>query len=319
MRRRTLLAFLLAAPRPAWAQDRIYRLGVLSTSQLSIDTVREWTLPELAREGFIEGRNLRLEGRSADGAAERLPALARELLAGRPDVVIAVSNPAAHALRDANPAVAIVMGFAGNDPVADGLAASLARPGGRVTGVVMLSEELDVKRIEFAREVLPAAHRIGFLAGSTMASFRVVNAEDAARALGLDLVVVSAGGAETFEAAFATLAAARVEAVVVGSFPSFSGNASTLARLALAARLPTICEWRHMAEAGCLIGYGPSLEALRRRLAFYVARIFRGVAPGDIAMEQAARFELVVNLRTARALAVTLPPVLLARADEVIE
>jgi putative ABC transport system substrate-binding protein len=128
MRRRALLALILAAARPARAQDRIYQLGVLSLSPLSIVAVREWTLPELAREGFIEGRNLRLEGRSADGVAERLPALARELLEGRPDVVIAVSNAAAHALRAVDPSVAIVMGFAGNDPVADGLAASLAHP-----------------------------------------------------------------------------------------------------------------------------------------------------------------------------------------------
>jgi putative ABC transport system substrate-binding protein len=250
---------------------------------------------------------------------ERLPALARELLAGRPDVVIAVSNPAAHALRDVNPAVAIVMGFAGNDPVTDGLAASLARPGGRVTGVVMLAEQLDVKRIEFVREVLPDARRIGFLAGVTIAGAPIAILEDAARALRLDLVVVRAGGVETFEAAFATLAAARVEAVVVGSFPGFLNNTPTLARLALAARLPTVCEWRQMAETGCLIGYGPSLEALRRRLAFYIARIFRGEAPGELAMEQAARFELVINLSTARALQLAVPPSLLARADEVIE
>jgi putative ABC transport system substrate-binding protein len=319
MRRRALLAFLLAAVRPAQAQGRVYRLGVLSVSQNSIDTVREWTLPELAREGFVEGRNLVLDGRSVEGVAERLPALARELVATRPDVVIAVSNPAAHALRAADPTMAIVMGFAGNDPVADGLAVSVAQPGGRVTGVVMLAEELDVKRVEFARELLPRLRRVGFLAGSTITEPRLAAVEQAARVLGVELVVARAGSVETFGAAFATFTGAGVDVVVVASFPGFSGNATTLAGLAAAARLPTVCEWREMAEAGCLVGYGPSLMVLRQRLAFYVARIFRGESPGTLAMERAARFELVINLRTARNLDVAIPPVLLARADAVIE
>ena len=271
------------------------------------------------QHGFVEGRNLVMESRTSDGMAEPLPALAREILAARPDVVVAVSSPAAHALRAIDATVPIVMGFAGGDPVAYGLAASLARPGGRVTGVVMLAEELNAKRFEFAREVLPNARRIGFLVGSTFTDTRIAAIEAVARGLGFDLIVVRSSGADGYGAAFAALSAANVEALVVGSFPGFSSDPEPLARMALAARLPTFCEWRHMAEAGCLIGYGAVMAELQRRVAFYVVQIFRGEAPGELAMERATRFELVVNQITARTLGLTIPPALLARADEVIE
>jgi putative ABC transport system substrate-binding protein len=292
---------------------------MLSTDGGVIDAFRQWGLPELAQQGFVEGRNLMMESRSSGGMTDPLPALAREILATRPDVVVAVSNRVASVLLSIDAAVPIVMGFAGGDPVAAGLAASLARPGGRVTGVIMLAEELDAKRIEFAHEVTPGARRVGFLVGSTSTAAAVAAVETTARSLGIELVVVRASGADDYGAAFAALSAAQVGALVVGSFPGFSGNAEPLARMALAANLPAFCEWRHMAQAGCLVGYGAVMAELQRRVAFYVVRILRGEAPGEMAMEQAARFELVVNLRTARALGLTVPQSLLARADEVIE
>ena len=319
MRRRALLSLLLAAAHPAVAQDRVFRLGMLSPDGGVIDAFRQWGLLELAQQGFVEGRNLLIESRSSGGMADPLPRLAREILATRPDVVVAVSNRVASVLHAIDAAVPIVMGFAGGDPVASGLAASIARPGGRVTGVIMLAEELDAKRIEFAHEVAPTARRIGFLVGTTASEAPVAVIQLTAHSLGIELVVVRASGANDYGSAIAALSAAHVGALVVASFPGFSGDPGPLADTALAANLPTFCEWRHMAEAGCLVGYGAVMAELQRRVAFYVARILHGEAPGEMAMERAARFELVVNLRTARALGITVPPSLLLRADEVIE
>jgi putative ABC transport system substrate-binding protein len=317
--RRALLSLALAAPALAQAQGRVARLGLLSSGQISIDQFRQWGLPELAREGFIEGRTLSLIARTSNGDAARLTPLAAEILAARPDVIIAVSNPAAHAIRALDAQIPIVMGFAGTDPVADGLAVSLARPGGSVTGVVMLAQELDVKRLEMLRLALPHARRIGLLAGSTFVPSRVPAMEQAARRMGVELVAVSAGVPESFAPAFAALRAARVEALVIASFPGFSTHAAALASLAREAGLATICEWRSMAEAGCLISHGPVNEDLRRQVARHVARILRGQPPGEIPMFQAERFETVVNLRTAREIGVDVPPLVLASAQEVIE
>lgn len=317
MKRRFLLALPLAMP--ARAQGRVARLGLLSSGQISIDQFRQWGLPELAREGFVEGRTLALIARSSDGDAARLASLAAEIVADRPDVVIAVSNPAAHAIRQRDAQLPIVMGFAGTDPVTDGLAASLARPGGSVTGVVMLAEELDLKRLELLRLAMPRARRIGFLAGATFVPARVPAMVAAAERMGVDLVPVSAGGPASFGPAFAALRAARVEALVIASFPGFSTHAATLAGLAREAGLATICEWKSMAEAGCLLSHGPVNEELRRQVARHVARILRGQPPGEIPMFQPERFETVVNLRTAREIGVEVPPLVLASAQEVIE
>ncbi len=318
--RRAVVAMLGAClAAPAMAQPRLARVGLLSSGQVSIDQFRLWGLPELAREGFVEGRTLRLVARSADGDPERLAPLAADIMAERPDVVVAVSNPVAHVLRALDPGIPIVLGFAGTDPVADGLAASLARPGGNVTGVVMLAEELDLKRLEMLRLAVPGVRRIGFLAGATFVPSRVPAMVAAAERMGVELVPVSAGTPDSLAPAFAALRAARVEALVVASFPGFSTHAGTLAALAREAGLPTICEWRTMAEAGCLISHGPLNEELRRQVARHVARILRGQPPGEIPMVQAERFETVVNLRTAREIGVEVPPLVLAAAREVIE
>lgn len=313
----TMLGAILAAP--AGAQPRPARVGMLSSGQISIEQFRQWGLPELAREGFAEGRNLQLVARSAEGDPRRLAPLAAEILAERPQVVIAVSNPVAHVLRAQDPAIPIVMGFAGTDPVADGLAARLARPGGQVTGVVMLAEELDLKRLELLRLALPGARRIGYLAGSTFVPGRVPAMVGAAGRMGVELVPVSAGPPDSFAPAFAALRAGGAQALVIASFPGFSTHAATLASLAREAGLPSICEWRSMAEAGCLMSHGAVNEELRRQVARHVARILRGQPPGEIPMVQPERFETVLNLRTAGQIGVELPPLVLAAAQEVIE
>ncbi|WP_291296831.1 ABC transporter substrate-binding protein [Elioraea sp.] len=292
---------------------------MLAPGRFSIDGVRRWTLPELARLGFIEGRNLEVLLRSTDGDAAPLSKLAAELAAARCDAAIAVANPVAHLLRAADPRLRVVMGFAGNDPVADGLAESLARPGGMVTGIVMLGEELDAKRLEFARDLDPAGGPIGFLAGATLTPDRVARIHAEAAANGIGLVLVRAGEPASYPAALGALRAAGVRVIVVGSFPGFAGNAGLLAAQAAEHGLPLLCDWRHMAEAGCVVSYGASNAELRRRNAVQVARVLRGEPPGTIPMERPERFEFILNLRAARALGLAVPNAILARADEVIE
>jgi putative tryptophan/tyrosine transport system substrate-binding protein len=321
--RRPLLPGLLAALAPpsalqAQAPPGRARVGFLAPVGFAVDNFRRWTVPELARGGFVEGRNLEIVARFSEGNAERLRAMAAEVLAARPDVVVASSNPAAYALRAVEPAVRIVMGFAGDDPVAGGLAQSLARPGGTVTGVVILAADLALKRLELAREALPRVRRIGYLA-PPVSPARAAAIEAAARSLGAEPVLVHAAGSEEFDAAFAALRAGGAEALVLGSAPALAMASAELAARALEARLPAVCEWRGAPGSGCLFSYGYDRPALFRRVAGYVLRVLRGEAPGAIPMERADRFELVVDLRTARALGVELPPLLLARADEVLE
>ena len=308
----------LAGTSSAMAQQRSFRVGMLSLGQVSADAFRQWGLPELASLGFADGRNLVFFDRSTEGDATRLQELALEVLAERPDVVIAVSNPAAHAIRRADPSMRIVMGFAGTDPVSDGLVQSLARPGGPVTGVVMLAEELDMKRIEVARELMPRA-RIGFLAGTTFPDGRIARTLAAAQAMGIELLVERATGPETHGPALERLHRAGARAVVVASFPSFAGNAAALGRWGRELGLPIVCEWAFMVEAGCLASYGPNNEALRRRTAQIVARVLRGENPGVVPMEQPSRFEFALNARIAREIGLDIPHSVLARADEVFE
>lgn len=317
--RRALPFLLLAGPEPARGQGRLVRIGILSPGQLTVDLNRAVLIAELGKAGFVEGRSLEIIGRSSDGDLRRIPGLAAELVALRPDVIIAVSNPVAQAIRAVSQTIPIVMSFAGSDPVADGLAASLARPGGSVTGVVMLSEELDVKRVELTLEAFPRANRIGFLAGTSYPADRIARLTAAARALGTELVTVRAEGPESFARAFASFGERGADAVVISSSPGFHSEAAALARQAQRSRLPTVCELRSMAEAGCVLSLGPLDGELRRRVAGYVLRILRGQAPGTIPMERAERFELLVNLRAARTLGLELPVMVLARADELIE
>jgi putative ABC transport system substrate-binding protein len=319
--RRALLggALGIGLAAPVRAQGRPRRLGVLAPGRFSIEGVRQWTLPELARLGFAEGRNLDVLLRHTDGDPAPLPAMAAELAAARCDVAIAVANPVARLLRAADPRLPIVMGFAGNDPVADGLAESLARPGGLVTGIVMLGEELDTKRLEFARELDPGGAPIGFLAGATLTQVRIARIEAEAAAIGIPIELIRAGGPDSYGPALAALRHAGARVVVVGSFPGFAGAPALLSARAAEAGLPLLCDWRHMAEAGCVLSYGASNAELRRRNAVQVARILRGEAPGLIPMERPDRFELVVNARAAARLGLAIPPLLLARADEVIE
>jgi putative tryptophan/tyrosine transport system substrate-binding protein len=325
MRRRALLllgalAVLISADPAAFAQggDKVYRLGVLSPSAGTFERMRGTTFPELARLGFIEGRNLAVEARF--GTTEQLPSLARELAATRPDVVLAVTAAAIRALRQEAGTTPIVGSFIGEDPVTAGFANSLAHPGSNVTGIVMLAPELDAKRLDLLHEVVPGARRIAALAVSRQRDEPLLAAMlEVAGRDGVELLPFYAATPEEYPIAFAAMRNAGVEALQIVSAPEFFSDARTLAALAVEAKLPTICEWRSMATEGCLVGYGPNFVELLRRTADYVARIFRGAVPGELPIEGPTRFEFAVNLKTAKALGLTIPQTIIARADEVIE
>jgi putative ABC transport system substrate-binding protein len=321
-RRQFLLAVpggvLLPASASAQAPSRLYRIAVISPSEAQIETIRKLLLPELARFGFVEGRDLTLT--THVGLPGRMPELAREAIATKPDVVIAVSTVAILAAKEASSTVPIVMSFIGEDPIEKGMANSFARPGGSVTGVAMLAAQMDGKRVSLLHEFVPAARRIAILTGRPPrhAEGRE-EAQRVARKLGLETDVFYADEPADYVAAFAGMRAAHSEALVIISAPDFFRDAALLSRLALDASLPTVCEWASMARDGCLVGYGPNRDALWRRPAEYVARILSGEKPGELPIEQPTLFEFAVNLKTAKALGLAVPPSLLATADEVIE
>jgi putative ABC transport system substrate-binding protein len=313
-----LLAALLAAavmsgPASAQAADKVLRLGLLETR---VD-VHVMTLAELAKQGFVEGRDLVVETRT--GATEQLPELARELVDLKPDVIIA-GGAAIAAARTATSTIPIVMSYSGEDPVAAGFAASVARPGGNVTGLMIWAPELDAKRLQLLHEAVPTARRIAALLASpldhkdSLAALRSV-----AAARGIELLVFYAEFPADYDAAFAAMRSAGAQALAIAADARLSPSAATLAALALKAHLPTVCQRTEMAKAGCLIGYGPIEDELRRRAADYVARILRGASPAELPIEGPTRFAFAINLKTAAALDLTLPQIVLLRADEVIE
>lgn len=307
---------MVACAIPALAQtpNRVYRLGHLGNSAPSEASARRITLPELARLGFVEGRNLVFDARL--GESDTLPGLMRELLAARPDAIIAVGGAAIVAAGAASRTVPIVT--FGADPIELGFAASYARPGGNVTGVVILASELEGKRLSILLEAVPDRRRVAILTSAATAIGEAAMRK-AAAGLGVELLAFSVASPADYPAAFAAMQAAGAQALVISATSEFYRHATQLAALALDARLPTVCEWADMANAGCLIGYGPNRTALRKRMAAQIAQIFGGAAPGDIAIERPTVFEFAVNQKIAKSLDLSIPPAVLAQADEVIE
>jgi ABC-type uncharacterized transport system substrate-binding protein len=326
MRRREFItliggaAALLDSRLPLRAQqaNKIYRLGVLSPASASIDSIRAITVPELAKAGFVEGQNLVLDVRV--GVGSQISELARALVASNTDAIIAVSDISIEAAKTASSTIPVVMSFGTGDPVAAGFATSITRPGGNITGVVMLAPELNAKRLTLLHEAIPKARRIAALTVSEHRYETILQAmRPVAAGAGFELPTFSAETPGSYPAAFTAMRSAGVEALIIVSAPEFNRDAEILAALAVEAKLPTVCEWSHMAAQGCLFGYGPSQTELRRRTADYLVRIFRGSAPGDLPIEGPTRFQFAVNLKTARRLGIDLPTGLLLRADEVIE
>jgi|SRR5262245_44465997 len=318
-----LLLSLLIAPLATEAQQpKVYRAGILSPAAVPAESVGTVTnlLPLALREhGYVEGQNLAIERRFAEGQVNRLPELARALVQVRVDVIVAVGAAAIQAAKDATETIPIVMGF-GSEPVERGFARSLAHPGGNITGVVLAPEgRLVSKRLELIKEAVPRVGRIGILAtGEATSRTQVDEAKKVTSSLGIKLTVVEVQGTD-YDHAFAKIVAEHAGALLVLSSTILHRDRGQIIQLAAKHRLPGLYEWRDQAEAGGLMSYGSSLADLSGRVAVYVDRILKGTKPADLPIEQPTKFELVINLKTAKALGLTIPQSILVRADEVIQ
>jgi len=275
----------------------------------------------LSETGYVEGQNLSIEYRWAEGHDDRLPALATDLADHKVDVIATSGgDPSAFAAKRATSMIPIVS-VIGGDPVAAGLIASLARPGGNLTGVSFLTRELMPKRLELLSDLVPQARVIALLVNpDSRSTERVIqDLQEAARTKGLQLPIVEASTESEIDTAFASLTQLQAGALVVQANPFFTSRREQLVALAARHAVPAIYEWREFAEAGGLISYGTSQTGVWRQAGIYAGRILKGAKPADLPVEQPTKFELVVNLNTAKALGLTIPPSILARADELIE
>ena len=310
----------LASARSVAAQPkgRVYRVGFLfpGSPGLGIAAFE----PAIRSLGWVPGQNLILEQRYAHGDLSRLPALAAELIGLKVDVIL-VSSLAIPAARAATRTIPTVMAFAVDDPVEEGWVASLARPGGNLTGVTLHAPELAGKRLELLKTVLPGMRRVGVLAWPRPGGLGQVRAaEAAARSLGLQVHVVEVQETAQYDGAIETLKRDGADALLVLSSSTFFAERRRIADLAIKHRLPLVAPFREVAESGGLMAYGPNIvELWKQRVPVYVDRILKGAKPGDLPIEQPTKYELIVNLQTAKTLGLPIPPSLLLRADQVIE
>jgi putative ABC transport system substrate-binding protein len=319
MRRREFITLLGGAavvwPLAAVAQQpKLPRIGVLvpANPEPFWSTFRDG----LREHGYIEGRNIQFEFRSADGKPNLLRALADELVRLKVDIIVANQTPAVTAAKQATTEIPIIMAPAA-DPLGTGLISNLARPGGNITGLSGTTAELGAKVLELVRDMLPHTRRVAVLANATDPFTKTFTEqiELGGRALGIAIQIVTVQVADEFDAAFAAMAKERVDAVIVQ--PSLPRKRAV--ELALKQRLPPISPTGFFTAEGGLMSYSANQDDLYRRAAVYIDRILKGVKPADLPVEQPTRFELVINLKTARALGLEIPPMLLARADQVIE
>jgi putative tryptophan/tyrosine transport system substrate-binding protein len=275
----------------------------------------------LSETGYVEGSNVAIEYRWADGQYDRLPALVADLIR-RQVAVIAANSPAPVMAAKAATATIPIVFATGYDPVAAGLVASLNRPGGNLTGVTTLTAEVGPKRVELLHELMPSATSIALLINPAAGSLRETITTDlqaAARKRGLQFHVLHANTVGDFDTVFATLAQLRAGGLVIGSDPFFNSQSEQLASLAIHHAVPAIYQYREFAAAGGLMSYGGSLTDMYRQVGVHTGRILKGEQPADLPVQQTTKVELIINLKTAKALGLTVPPTLLARADEVIE
>jgi putative ABC transport system substrate-binding protein len=325
MRRRDFITVVAGAaagwPFAARAQQKAtpvigyLGVGAPGTSASNVAALRQG----LSETGYVEGQNLTIEYRWAEGRYDRLPAFAADLVGRKVNVIVAGAPPAAHAAKNATSTIPIV--FTSGDAVGDGLAASLARPGGNLTGVSFLTVDLHPKRFELLSELVPQARVIALLVNPNVpATERVTPAvQEAARPNGVQLLILKASTESEIDAAFAALVQRQAGALVSSSNPFFYYRREQIVALAARHAVPAIYEVREYATAGGLISYGPSFRAAFRQVGIYTGKILKGANPADLPVVQPTTFELVVNLKTAKALGLTIPPSILSRADEVIE
>ncbi|MBI3636498.1 MAG: ABC transporter substrate-binding protein [Candidatus Rokubacteria bacterium] len=306
---------LAAEAQPA---GKVVRIGLLDYGAFD----PRWNaFRERLRElGYVEGQNVIFEPRWGEGQVSRLRSLAAELVAAKVDILVTAGSEAALAAKQATHSIPIVTAT-GGDPVELGLVAGLARPGGNITGVISLISQLTGKRLDLLKQLLPRASRVAILRhpDNHASALSLRDAENAAKSLGVVVQGVGVRGPRDFDAAFLAMKRARIDAIIFGENTRFIADRRRIADLAVMHRLPMIVAAKEYAEAGGLISYGTDYPDLFRRAATYVDKILKGAKPADLPIEQPTKFELVINLKTAKALGLTIPPSLLQRADEVIQ
>ena len=308
---------LLVAPLAAEAQPagKVWRIGYLTPAEFPRATL----MTALREHGYVDGQTVRFEVRNAANDLDRLPQLARDLAHLPVDVIIAVSPPAIVAVRQATTTIPIVMAFWGGEGLIEsGMVASFTRPGGNVTGVYMFAAELDAKRLELLLQAVPKARAFAVLdPGPGWSATHLLG--EVAKKHRIQLLTSDVPGPDDYGPTFAALNKAKVEAVLVPSWPRFFRDHLLIVRAAAKWRLPAVYEWGEVARDGGLLAYGPVIGELHHRVAIYVDKILKGAKPADLPIEQPTKFELVINLKTAKALGLTIPPSLLQRADEIIQ
>ena len=318
-----LAVSLVLAPRSAEAQSatKAARIGFLATPSAEYIKGRVAVFEQALRElGYVDGKNIVIEYRYADGRFERLPNLATELVRLRVDVLVVVGAPAAHAAKNATSVIPIVIGNAA-DPVGTGLVASLAQPGGNITGLSDFNLGVVTKRLELLKQVVPTATRVAVLLNPANPTNppQLKEIQTVAPALGVTLLALKAKGFDDIAPAFAVMKSERPGALLVMGDPMFQTHQRRIVELALKGRLPTSWPWKESVDAGGLMSYGTDFEDLYRRAAGYVDKILKGAKPADLPVEQPTKFELVINLKTAKTLGLTIPQSVLLRADQVIQ
>jgi putative tryptophan/tyrosine transport system substrate-binding protein len=319
----TICALLLALSVPVEAQQtgKVARVGFLGNSTAALEANLIGPFREGLRDlGYVEGKNIVIEWRWAEGKYERFPSLIAELIASKVDLIVTAGTPASLAVKKATMSIPLVM-IAVGDPVATGLVASLARPGGNITGLTSISAEMEGKRLELLREVVPKISHIAVLwnAGSPVQVIQERETRVAAEVLGMKMLSLGVRTQEEIENAFATIVRERPGALLVLADRLFLHHRARIMDFALQHRLPGVHAYVELVEAGGLMSYGPSYPGMHRRAAYFVDRILKGAKPADLPVEAPAKFELVVNLETAKQFGVTIPPNVLARADRVIK
>jgi len=326
-RRNTLIALAAlsaaAGSRASLAQQqgKVWRVGFLSLTSASVASQNTGAFLKGMRElGYVEGKNLVIEWRFADGKFERLPGLAAELVQLKVDVIVAAASPAISVAQKATATIPIVMASTG-DPVGSGFVKSLARPGGNITGLSNMGGDIGPKLFDLLHSVVPNLSRVAVLVSPTSTTYRAISegVQAAAQKAGVKTLVAEASTPQEIENAFSMMARENTGAVIVGATPFFTLQRPQIAELAIKYRMPSIFGTRAYVEAGGLMSYGQNIANNYWRAATYVDKILKGAKPGDLPVEQPVTLELVVNLKTAKALGLAIPQTILLRADEVIE
>ena len=318
-----LSVFVLALIHRAEAQQptRSVHIGFLATVPFSTITARTEAFRQGLRElGYVEGENIVIEWRSAEGNQHRLPALAAELVRLNLDVIVTAGSPVTRALKQATSTIPIIMGL-DPDPVANGFVASLARPGGNITGLSTLATDISGKQLELLKEIVPKLSRVAILGSSTRPGYAqsLKEAEKVAAAFRIQCKFVDVKTPDDIETAFRAARTGHAEAVLVLAAPVLNSHRTQIAKLAAKNRLPAINERAEFMDVGGLMVYGASITEMSRRIATYVDKILKGAKPADLPVEQPTKFEFIISLKTAKQIGLTIPPNVLARADRVIK